>query len=106
MGLCCYWKITSICQREERGLVYRFSYLASSRVLFEGLAVGAGYFGTLQLRKHGATRPLRLVTYSLWVFKPSPFCSSFLGAPRGTALTKSILSRSGATISPGFTLWP
>ena len=65
--------------------------------------------GTLELYrlgKHGATRPVRLITSSLWVFKPSPFLSPFLGAPRGPTVTKSILSPSGATVSPGFTLRP
>ena len=32
-----------------------FCSLASSRVLYEGLAVGDGSFGTLQLREHGVT---------------------------------------------------
>ena len=45
-----------------------FRSLASSRVLSEGLVVGAVSFGTLQLGKHGATRPVRLVTSYLWVF--------------------------------------
>ena len=68
--------------------------------------MGAGSFGTLQLMEHGANRPVRLVTSSLWVFKPSPFCSPFLGAPRGPAVTKSLLSPNGDTVSPRFTLWP
>ena len=78
----------------------------SINVLFDGLAVGAGLFGTIQLRDHGETRPVRLVTSSLWVFNPPPFVSPFLGAPRGPTATKSILSPSGATVSPRFTLWP
>ena len=31
----------------------------------------------------------------------TPFCSHFLGVPRGPAVTKSILSPSGSTVSPG-----
>ena len=58
-------------------------------------------FGTLYIGEHGATRPVRLVTSSLWVFQPSPFCSPFLGAPRGMAITKILISPSGATVSPG-----
>ena len=53
MGVCCYWKITSRWYREGKVLVYIFFSLASSRILFEGLAVRAGSFGTLQLREYG-----------------------------------------------------
>ena len=66
--------------------------------------MGTGSFGTLQLRELGATMPVRLVTSSLWVFNPPPFHSPLLGAPRGPAVTKSLLSPSRATFSPGFTL--
>ena len=68
MGLYCYWKITSRWNREEKCWVYRFCSLTSYRVLFEGLEMGAGSFGDLQLMENGATRPVRLVTSSLWGF--------------------------------------
>ena len=65
MYILCYWKITSRWHREEKGWVYRFRSLASSRVLLEGLEVGAGSLGTIQFREHGATRPVHLITSSL-----------------------------------------
>ena len=66
--------------------------------------MGDGSFGTLKLREHGATRPVHLINSSLWVFKPLPFISPVLGAPRGPAVTESFLSPSEATVSPEFTL--
>ena len=77
---------------------------ASINVLFEGSAVGAGYFGTLNIGKHGANRTIRLVGSSLWVYKPSPFSSPFISTSRGSDVNKSLLYPSGATVSPGFTL--
>ena len=61
-------------------------------------------FGTLQLREYGATRTVRLVTSSLWFSLSSPFRSPFLGAPRGVAVTKSVLSPRGSKGIPVFTL--
>ena len=65
--------------------------------------MGAGSFGTLKLREHVATRPVHLTNYSLWVFKPPPFRSPFLGTPRGPDITKSLLYPRGATVIPGLT---
>ena len=74
---------------------------ASINVLFEGAAVGAVSFVTLQLREHGATRQVCLVTYYLCIFLPSPFHYPFLGSPRGTAVTKIPLPPRGTTVSLG-----
>ena len=45
--------------------------------------MGAGSFGTLQLRKHGATSTVRLVTSSLWVFLSFPLFLSFRRRSKG-----------------------
>ena len=58
-------------------------YNASINVLFEGSVVGAVSFETLQLREHGATRTVRLVTSSLWVFSTSPLLLSFTRRSKG-----------------------
>ena len=58
------------------------------------------FFRTVQLREHCETRPVCLITSSLWVFNLTPFLSPLLGAPRGPDVTKSILYPSGTTVSP------
>ena len=70
----------------------RFCSLASSGVLFEKLAVVDVSFRTVQLGGNGATRPIRLVTSSLYIFNLTIFRSLFLGAQRGTVVTAPPLS--------------
>ena len=62
----------------------RFRYLDSARVLFEVSEVGNVSFRTVHICEHSTNQPVRLVTSSLWVFKPSHFSLSLPRQSKGS----------------------